>query len=55
MTPTNTGTGPWAYSDLFETWKDDVVNVRNLYRDKKYRRCAVLCSEFLADAVCTPH
>lgn len=38
-------------ADFFINWKDDVVSVRNLYRERKYRRCAVLCSEFLKEAV----
>ncbi|KAK5088062.1 hypothetical protein LTR05_002278 [Lithohypha guttulata] len=28
-------------------WKDDIVSVRELYRDRRYRRCIVLCSQLL--------
>lgn len=37
--------------DFFINWKGDVVSIRNLYRERKYRRCTVLCSELLKEAV----
>lgn len=37
--------------DFFIHWKGDVVDVRQLYRERKYRRCAILCSQLLETAV----
>lgn len=38
-------------SDFLLLWKDDLVGVKELYRERKYRRCAVLCAELLLKAV----
>ena len=47
------GVGATVPLDFFVAWKDDVASVRNLYHERKYRRCAVLCSELLPNAVWT--
>ncbi|KAK5941314.1 hypothetical protein PMZ80_006592 [Knufia obscura] len=47
--------GSCAPSDAFVIWKDDIASVRDLYRERKYRRCAVLCSELLPNAVHPVH
>lgn len=47
--------GSCAPSDAFVIWKDDIASVRDLYRERKYRRCAVLCSELLPNAVCASY
>lgn len=46
----STATYAWP-EDFFIHWKDDVVDVRQLYRERKYRRCATLCSQLLETAV----
>lgn len=42
-----------AVNMVFAGWKDDVAAIRSLYKERKYRKCAVLCTERLEPVVCS--